>query len=463
VPGAIPRQPGRGETGPINLPEQPGQAAGSGWASRTDQGASQPGGDMPDWRLAPPAWSPPPPVTPGEPVAGPSASPDVAPAAEAVPAKTPEQKRRGLFRRKNKSEPTPVAETAESGWVDVPAAGESDQPTTADPAPSGPRGFSFGGLVTSRFGSDGDGRSDDPMADNRSDRDPTGSGPDLRPRDPDTFGRVDDLAARDSSAPDRGARDSGPRDSGARDSGARDLGAGLGTAGLGAANRSRNSWDAADDTEPPPADRSTRGRSSWDPAASNHQDQPAADANRSRASWDPDGAGRYDQPSPEPGTTSTGRGSWDPASGGTQQAPADAGTPDQDRGTGRKAGRAQRHLHSVDLGSDGDDGSWDIDDAPARGTTAKEDEADDDETASPTRGLFRRNRNSNPESTDPAADAAPDQPRSKRAKGDKPIRERDEEYVDWVTGLSAPEPVNERRRDETPRRSLRSTTRQKDE
>ena len=414
APGAIPRQPGRGETGgagPINLPDRPSQAAGAGWAGRADQGASQPRGDMPDWRLAPPAWSPPAPMTPGEPAAGPSA-PDAAPAGEAAPAKAPEQKRRGLFRRKNKSEPAPVAEAAESGWVEVPSAtgSDSDQPTTGDPTLRGPRGFGFGSLVTSRFG-DGDGQADDPMANKRSDRDPVRSGPDPWPRDLDTRGRdhvADGLAARDSSA----------RDLDARDSGTRDLGA-----GLGAANRSRSSWDSA-------------------------------------------GAGRHDQPTAEPGTSGAGRGSWDPASG-THEAPADAGTADQDRGIGRKAGRAQRHLRSVDLGSDSDDGSWDVDVTPARGTQAKEDDADGSETAGPSRGLFRRNRDNNAETaesrSDPAADAAPDQPRGKRGKGDKPIRERDEEYVDWVAGLSAPEPVNERRRDETPRRSLRSTTPQKDE
>ncbi|REF95337.1 branched-subunit amino acid ABC-type transport system permease component [Asanoa ferruginea] len=495
APGAIPRQPGRGE------PEQAGQAAGTSWASRADQGASQPGGEMPDWRLAPPAWTPPPPVTPGsDPAAGPSAPPvparDAAPAAEAAPAKAPEQKRRGLFRRKNKSEPTPVAEAADSGWVDVPSAGGpgsgSEQPTTGDPTPSGPRGFGFGGLVTSRFGG----------GDDRSDRDPTDSGSDLGRRG-DAFGRphdADGLGSRDSSAPDSGGRDSGGRDSGgrdrqgqgssadgfagrdsgargrdtdslaardsgahdlgARDSGARDRGAGLGTSGLGAANRSRNSWDTADDTDRPPADPATTGRGasrsrpSWDPAATSEQDQ-GPTAARSRTSWDTNGPGRQDT-----GTPSAGRGSWDPA-GQNQPAPAD-----DDRGTGRKAGRAQRHLHSVDLGSD--DGSWDIDDAPARSTPTnddndKADEADSAETASPSRGLFRRNRNNTAESTDPAPDAPADQPRGKRGKGDKPIRERDEEYVDWVTGLSAPEPVNERRRDETPRRSLRSTTRQKDE
>jgi hypothetical protein len=392
---------------------------------------------MPDWRLAPPAWSPPPPVTPGQPAAGASAPPDAAPAAEATPpAKAPEQKRRGLFRRKNKSKPTPVAEAAEGGWVETPSArgSESDQPTTGDPTPSGPRGFGFGGLVTSRFGGDEDNPSDDPMASKRSDRDPATSGPDLGPRDPasggpdlgrrdpDAFGRgrgADGFAARDSSTPDPGARDSGTRDLGP---------------GLGAANLSRSSWDPA---------------------------------------------GRHDQPTAETGPSSAGRGSWDPDTA-TRPAPADAGTPDQDRGTGRKAGRAQRHLRSVDLGNDSDDGSWDIDDAPARGSTAKsdapahgstaKDDADDDadssETASPSRGLFRRNRNNNAEAAEtgpePAAETT-DQPRGKRGKGDKPIRERDEEYVDWVTGLSAPEPVNERRRDETPRRSLRSTTRQKDD
>jgi hypothetical protein len=47
--------------------------------------------------------------------------------------------------------------------------------------------------------------------------------------------------------------------------------------------------------------------------------------------------------------------------------------------------------------------------------------------------------------------AAPQQETRGRGKKAK----RDEEYVDWVAGLSAPEP-EERPRDTAPRRSLRS-------
>jgi hypothetical protein len=49
---------------------------------------------------------------------------------------------------------------------------------------------------------------------------------------------------------------------------------------------------------------------------------------------------------------------------------------------------------------------------------------------------------------EPAAPQQETRGRGKKAK-------RDEEYVDWVAGLSAPEP-EERPRDTTPRRSLRS-------
>jgi hypothetical protein len=49
----------------------------------------------------------------------------------------------------------------------------------------------------------------------------------------------------------------------------------------------------------------------------------------------------------------------------------------------------------------------------------------------------------------------PAAPHQKETRGRGKKAKRDEEYVDWVAGLSAPEP-EERPRDTTPRRSLRS-------
>ena len=80
-----------------------------------------------------------------------------------------------------------------------------------------------------------------------------------------------------------------------------------------------------------------------------------------------------------------------------------------------------------------------------------------DDGKAPSRGLFRRKGNNAAESGEAPAGGE----KGKRGKGEKPLG--DEEYVDWVTGLSAPEPVNQRPRDDVPRRSLRSSTRQKDE
>ncbi|WP_090787998.1 hypothetical protein [Asanoa ishikariensis] len=403
----------RGGAGRVDDPAQTSGAGSSGWSGRPDwPGASTPpagrptattapaqaDGEMPDWRLAPPAWTPPPPITPGPgpdltaggpgmPPAGPSARVDAAPPAEATaPAKAPEQKRRGLFRRKNKSEPATPAPTTDSDWVDVPTATSSapadpdDAPGGNDQAPTGPRGFGFGGLVSGRFGG-GD-------------------------QAAETTGA---WAGRDSGTPDSHA----------------------------------GSFDADSEISRPGHD---------------------ADSIHPRFGGGP-AEGRPHLGSVPDAADEGGRRSWaDRARGAEDQTPAESAGDGGTRG-GRRAGRSDRHLRSVDLG--GDAGSWDIDDPePAKPEEDDDAKADAGEPA-PSRGLFRRNRNNTSEvaetPAEPESDPAPESTRGRRGKGsDKPIGERDEEYVDWVTGLGAPEPVNERRRDDVPRRSLRSTT-QKDD
>ncbi|WP_203700058.1 hypothetical protein [Asanoa iriomotensis] len=362
TPSRAPRQagPGEGGLGPIDLPGQQGGSgsAGLSWSerpgatARRDTSATPAGsGEMPDWRLAPPAWTPPPHVPPGEPATSPGA--DDAPAAEAAPAK--ERKRRGLFRRKEKPAP-------DTDWVDV--------PTSPEPA-----GF------RSDAGIEADTRSRSSV-------------------EPDAGSR------RDADSGSRSGAGSGP------DQGERESPAATGPRGFGFGDlvSSRFGGDDRDDSS-----AGTSGRHG-------HDDD-------------------------------SDRRSWSSRAG-------DEPTADQPR-SGRKASRAERHLRSVDAS----DGDWDIDDpAPAPADDPQGDEPGDDESRSaPSRGLFRRKGN-NSESTEtrlePAA-ADKTEPR-RRGKSDKPIGERDEDYVDWVTGLGAPEPVNERRRDETPRRSLRSTTRQED-
>ncbi|MDG4821168.1 MFS transporter [Asanoa sp. WMMD1127] len=350
---------------PRDTPEAP---AKDDWRTRGSQSggpSARPADEMPDWRLAPPAWTPPAPVQPGEPTNEPTSEPtgDAGADYEAVPAKAPEQKRRGLFRRKNKPEPAapkPAAD-GDDDWVQVSESAASNADAgpsaTSEQAPTGPRGFGFGGLVTSRFGQE----KEDPE------------------NGVDAFGeRIGDSAADRRSGTLRGG----------------DQGA--------AAPRSGGSYSAGDD-----------------------------------------GA-------------ATGVRSWADRAGARAAAPAEPESDPKER-SGR---RSDRHLRSVDLG-DSDTGSWDIDD-PAPAADKDDDKTSDDADAKPGRtGLFRRNRAAaEPAEAQPEASAdetSPEPPRGRRGKAEK---QRDDDYVDWVAGLSAPEPVNERRRDDTPRRSLRSTTRQ---
>ncbi|SNS86597.1 DMSO reductase anchor subunit [Asanoa hainanensis] len=492
TPNRVPRQPGVGDGGglaPVDLPDQSPRSSGSGrrggpvrlddptreagagrhgqpdqlsdptggsagpdssdWGGRSDwsggstrpaatAGSAETSGEMPDWRLAPPAWTPPPPITPGS---GSEATADARtepPTTEAAPAKpAPEQKRRGLFRRKNKSEPAPT----ETDWVEVPAAADpapaaaDSVPTTAGQTPTGPRGFGFGGLVSGRFGGgDQDAETtggwadrDQGTADSRGSFDAGSANP--RPgafdRDGGTPGSRPGGSDRDGGTP--GPRPGSlDRDGGAYD---RDSGSGQPRFGGGPTEARPHLGSVPDGTD-------DGGRRSWADRARGAEDQPPAES------------------------------------------PADGGTPAKDRG-GRKSGRSDRHLRSVDLGSgqkradDGDTGSWDIDDpAPTRTDAAKPDDAKPDAAEpAPSRGLFRRKKNDSAESAEapaePAGDPTPEPARGRRGKGDKgsdkPIGQRDEEYVDWVTALGAPEPLNERRRDDTPRRSLRSTTQRKDD
>ncbi|MEE6260412.1 TDT family transporter [Plantactinospora sonchi] len=86
-----------------------------------------------------------------------------------------------------------------------------------------------------------------------------------------------------------------------------------------------------------------------------------------------------------------------------------------------------------------------------------------DQTGSPgrRRGLFRRNRSGQPSAPDPAGepDAGPGVPgqRDPRRRGrtEEPVSARDEEYVDWVSGLSQPDPATELDPGDGGRRSLR--------
>ncbi|MEU4775244.1 hypothetical protein AB0G08_24750, partial [Micromonospora sp. NPDC023644] len=99
-----------------------------------------------------------------------------------------------------------------------------------------------------------------------------------------------------------------------------------------------------------------------------------------------------------------------------------------------------------------------VDAAPANGAPAAGAEASPPGSASPAEaeqpagrgrgrlGLFRRNRSRS------AEDAAP------ADRETEPLPAQEEEYVDWVTGLSKPVPDNEPEQ-ESGRRSLRSTGR----
>ncbi|MFK3981205.1 hypothetical protein ACI2K4_12595 [Micromonospora sp. NPDC050397] len=110
-------------------------------------------------------------------------------------------------------------------------------------------------------------------------------------------------------------------------------------------------------------------------------------------------------------------------------------------------------------------------DAPAASTEPSPDSPlaapSETKSARPRRGLFRRNRAaSGDDESGPATstDAAPTEPpaqREPRGRGrtERAVPEKDEEYVDWVSGLGAPSPGEDAPRDDAPRRTLRSTGR----
>ncbi|MFF5174891.1 hypothetical protein ACFY3U_19965 [Micromonospora sp. NPDC000089] len=130
----------------------------------------------------------------------------------------------------------------------------------------------------------------------------------------------------------------------------------------------------------------------------------------------------------------TGTGSWDafrPAG------PPRTTLPFPDPGTGEEQSRPAPVSLQWDApgAAPVDEGAGQSNGAPAGAPTARRPKG--------RRGLFRRNR---------AAEATPD------GEADRPLAAHDEEYVDWVAGLSRPLPDNEPER-ESGRRSLRSTGR----
>ncbi|GIF72904.1 hypothetical protein [Asanoa siamensis] len=432
----------------------PGSAPATGRSPKAASDAPAASGpEMPDWRLAPPAWTPPPPITPGAPAAETSSIPQ-----EPTPVPQPEkpQKRRGLFRRKDKSAPEPTPPAPDAGgddWVEVPPApGPDTDPPAADTTPRGPRGFGFGGLVSNRFGDDS------PATD----------------RDGDRRGDGDRSPTDDRTAPASWSDRTRP------------------TTAAGDSAATATSW--SDRARPNPGEDDSAAPTSWSDRA--RPTSAAGDSAATATSWSdrgrPSAATGADQ-APAASWSNRNRpgGSADPA---TDDSAAAAGPSDRPAKE-RRPGRAERHLRSVDSAGDqpkrpraavdSDAGSWDIDDpvpptrgirpAASAGADTKASEAPDADTPSsedteatteraPSRGLFRRSRNNSDttETRDEPGDK-PEPTKGRRGKSEKPIEERDEEYVDWVAGLGAPEPVNERRRDDAPRRSLRPTGRGKDE
>ncbi len=471
-PSGRPGQAGDlGRRGPLGRPDDPAQTSGAGqpgsagWSGRSDRtgGATSPttappaqaGGEMPDWRLAPPAWTPPPPVTPGEPAAtGPEARAD-APPAEAVPAKAPEQKRRGLFRRKNKSEPAP----ADTGWVEVASADSgSDEPSGADEqtatgtkAPTGPRGFGFGGLVSGRFG--GGDKAADP-ADSWADRD-TGT-PDPRPS-----------ADRDAGSPNPrfggSTFDSGPGRPPRSGGGLRPR----------AGRRTRFGGGAFDSETGSPGPRFGGGTSDRKSGSADTGSAAAHPTARpARPTHGPVPGHSSARPALGPTQTTTavaGPGPTGPTPVRTRHPPTAARRPRTDR-AGSRAGPTVTCAASTSATTR----SLPATVTPAAGTSTTRHRAGRPRTTTPSRTPGRpppagssgatATTDSTETPVEPAGDDAPEPARGRRGKGGDKPKEGDEEYVDWVTGLSAPEPpVNERPRDDVPRRSLRSTTRRKDD
>jgi len=362
-------------------------ASGAGGAATSRQPVDATG-EMPDWRLAPPAWTPPPPMsaaTAAPELAGPSAPGGGRDGEKAAEPPKSAAKRRGLFRRKAKDEPaTPTA----PGWVEVPTRGGGDATAAdrgwdADPrhdhgdAPTGAtewaaRGTDLGSDAGSRaVAEEGAGRGSDSRS--GADRDVSG----VR-RSPSDGG----------SGAERGVRSE----------------SGFATGGAAGAS-SGAGFERADREFPSGSDAATREFSAG-------RDQAVRDL----------ASGRADLSAGLPGPTADGV--FAPNAGGPSgmagDEPADAAAPDTPA------------------------------DPPPK-----------------ERRFGRRNRSANETSEMRRGDQPTEKPEASggrgRGKAEKPIRGGDEEYVDWVAGLSAPDPTPERRRDDAPRRSLRTSTSRNDD
>ena len=529
---------GAGSAGAPGGPTRAGERRdGPSAADRPTAGGPAPrqpidsGDEMPDWRLAPPAWTPPPPLSATPLRDGPSSaaptedalgSSSTGPLFPSPATDSPSGPTAGsLDRRTTGSVGDPTAGSfsrSTAGPFDGPpattrggsATGSSSGPTSG--STSSPASGSLGGAASGSFGGSagGGGRAgDDPESPpSAAKAQPKRRGLFRRkgsaepaappaPPTPTTF-----AGAGGPPAPSPGDRDAVVLDfSAGRDQAARDLASGradLDTPGRDAARR-----DIA-------------GRDATGHDAARHDIASHDAAGRDAAGHDVAGrgaAGRDDR-------GSSGVSDWAARAGA-----ADARLDQAGRG-GDKAGARDRTNRAFDRG---DTGSWDIDDlgpslrgttaasrnAPAASRTGGRDAAGrdtasgSDATGGAEDGSTAGRRPAGRESTDRdeptadraaaganrgAADAEPSRGRAGRRgrgandtgelrldptpapaetaeptrgrgrKGDKPIRPRDEEYVDWVAGLSAPEPVAERpRRDEVPRRSLRSTGRKNDD
>ncbi|MFC6019620.1 hypothetical protein ACFP2T_25845 [Plantactinospora solaniradicis] len=244
--------------------------------------------------------------------------------------------------------------------------------------------------------------------------------------------------------------------------------------------RTDDSWDAFAPSSRPRSDRDTTPTWSFHQSIELGDDQapistyraPATRADAERPNGAPASPSHATLPEPgrtEPGRTETGRTE-------TGRRETDRIDPGQTDSGQTDSGHAHRG------GSDGFGADATRTDLEAAEGSRPEATSDQDTTPAGTgdpvtstgrirRGLFRRNRSgaqSAPEQSR-ATDTGPAEPKQRepkqrepkgRNRTDEPVPARDEEYVEWVSGLSEPDPAtDDLSRESGVRRSLRSTGR----
>ncbi|MBF9131491.1 hypothetical protein I0C86_21370 [Plantactinospora sp. S1510] len=180
------------------------------------------------------------------------------------------------------------------------------------------------------------------------------------------------------------------------------------------------------------------------------------------------GTGRSETYRIDPGQADSGQtGSGQTDSGQTNSGPADSGQPHFGGGDGFRADATRTDLEAAEGNRPEADSEQET--APAGSGDPVT------STGRIRRGLFRRNRSgsqSAPEQsrkTDSDTDTGPTESKQRESKQreskgrnrtDEPVPARDEEYVEWVSGLSEPDPAaDDLSRESGGRRSLRSTGR----